>query len=851
MSINNESHNLSITSALDAVQKLQENGVWAAIHELQASSAVTATLKAETTGIFAAVREMQSTLNAVKLSMSGATGATAALEEYKRLVTPISESIKAMNSAYAPIFEQTRAFDTLNIKEIASGVQTSASAMSAISGLNLSGIASIIDNLPKYDFLSDMVADDFSVDFAGKLYEHGEITQDDINEEISEIVRTKQFSPKNEWDKQKKSKWFIAIKILIIIVTFVCNPVMEHVVDKALDSLGITEFWEKSGVYDLIELIFEGAEESVVSEAEAKATVDESKIGNISRQRREDMISKIKEIRTFVSAAPQDENTEKLLVYLAELEKDVCGKKYGLVFEEHREEIDEVLNTHTPMLTEEKALFIDNGGQMNFLIEGDNLASLKLLEKTHRGKIDLIYIDPPYNTGNKDFVYDDCFVNSDDLFSHSKWISFMSVRLDIAKNLLSNEGIIFLSIGDTELADLKLLCDEIFGEMNCLSIVPRLMKTGGNKGRFFSPNIDYVLVYAKNQFSAKDFKGELEEETVKKLYNKVEKEGVRKGERYRPFGLYQSSLDERPNQRYYIECPDGTYVIPPGKTMPNTIADGEKVLPNKGDGCWRWSQERYLLEKANGNILFIQSKGGVLIQPDGSKSKWNVYTKIWLSNRENEGQTPTNFIGKYENRHSAKELKDIGVSFDFAKPTGLITYLFNLTGAGKDAVCLDFFAGSGTTAHAVMKLNAEDGGNRRFILCTNNENNICRDITYERINRVIDKENYEASLKYYKVDYVPTNERMYYEYADELLKHIRELVELENGINFAGNKEIGIALTEEEFDNFILQLANNTNCRKLYLGYDILMDAQQAQLLKDRKIAVNIIPDYYYKELEG
>ena len=221
---------------------------------------------------------------------------------------------------------------------------------------------------------------------------------------------------------------------------------------------------------------------------------------NISKQKREDLLAKIKEIRTFISAAPQDENTGNLLSYLSDLEKDVNGKKYGLVFEEHREEIDEVLDTHTPVLTEDKDLYIDNGGQMNFLIEGDNLASLKLLERTHKNKIDLIYIDPPYNTGNKDFIYDDRFVNSDDLFSHSKWISFMEVRLKIAKRLLKSDGVIFLSIGNTELSDLKLLCDEIFGEINCLSVVPRLMKTGGNKGRFFSPNIDYVWYMPKINF---------------------------------------------------------------------------------------------------------------------------------------------------------------------------------------------------------------------------------------------------------------------------------------------------------------------------------------------------------------
>lgn len=190
---------------------------------------------------------------------------------------------------------------------------------------------------------------------------------------------------------------------------------------------------------------------------------------NISKQKREDLLAKIKEIRTFISAAPQDENTGNLLSYLSDLEKDVNGKKYGLVFEEHREEIDEVLDTHTPVLTEDKDLFIDNGGQMNFVIEGDNLASLKLLEKTHKGKIDLIYIDPPYNTGNKDFIYDDAYIDNNDCYRHSKWISFLIQRLKIARNLLTQDGVIFMSIDDNEQAELRMIADYIFGEHNFIS----------------------------------------------------------------------------------------------------------------------------------------------------------------------------------------------------------------------------------------------------------------------------------------------------------------------------------------------------------------------------------------------
>ena len=251
-------------STLYAMQHLQENGTLSAVNELQAS------------GAFAAIRELQSTLNAVKSPMGGAT---AALEEYRKVVAPILESVKEINTAYAPIFEQTKVFDSLNIKGIIAGLQTSSAAMSAISGLNLSKIASIVDALPKYDFLSDMVSDDFTIADAEELYESGEITQDDINEEISEIVNKKQFSPKAEWDKLKKSKWFLAFKILFVLVMFVCKPVTEYITDKAIDEFGINECWEDSGVYDLIDSIFGENEDSSVSETGAKKTVDKTKTG--------------------------------------------------------------------------------------------------------------------------------------------------------------------------------------------------------------------------------------------------------------------------------------------------------------------------------------------------------------------------------------------------------------------------------------------------------------------------------------------------------------------------------------------------------------------------------------------
>ena len=599
---------------------------------------------------------------------------------------------------------------------------------------------------------------------------------------------------------------------------------------------------------------------------------------NISKKKREDLLAKIKEIRNFIAAAPQDENTGNLLSYLAELEKDVNGKKYGLVFEEHREEIDEVLDTHTPVLTENADLFIDNGGAMNFLIEGDNLASLKLLEKTHKGKIDLIYIDPPYNTGNQDFIYDDTYIASNDGYHHSKWISFISARLKIAKKLLAKNGVIAISIGYQEVHNLMLLCQELFFEKNVTCVT--VQTSGGKPNGGFNITYEFIVFITPEDFSPNASENAMNEYASPyhgmnlATFDQVQ----RPGQAYPIFvdqdGVFLScgkSLTERVKSGEYngelkdfiydySEAPEGTFAIWP--------------VTRKGIPCvWRLIPSRLAKDWEKGYIKIIPQNPGktknmfaIQYLSDGviKKIEKGVLTTHRISD---DSRIPTVDVDNYRTAgttiqaiwtekayyttNGGNEMADIlgnKKAFSYPKPLALVSEIVQRITSEKSTV-LDFFAGSGTMGHAVMKLNADDGGNRCFILCTNNENNICRDVTYERIKRVIDKEEYAASLKYYKIGYVPISNRLYYEYADELLKHIRELVELENGINFTDNTEIAIVLTEEELDDFITHI--DKNCKKLYLGHDILVDAQQAQILKDKKITINIIPDYYYKELEG
>lgn len=571
---------------------------------------------------------------------------------------------------------------------------------------------------------------------------------------------------------------------------------------------------------------------------------------NISKQKRDRLVEKINKIKTYIASAKQDENTAQLLTYIADIEKDIKGKKYGLVFEEHREAIDEILEENTPVLTEEKDLFIDNGGQMNFLIEGDNLAALQLLEKTHKGKIDVIYIDPPYNTGAKDWKYNNEFVDDSDSFRHSKWISWLKSRIEIAKKVLSDTAIIVVTIDDYEVATLRLLLDEIFGEKNYLgTVVIRNNPSGRSTVRGLSVNHEYALFYSSTSFSTL---GRMEHSAEQKSrYDKKDNKGYYEWENFRKNGT-DSDRKDRPKQFYPIYLNTITSILRIPQIQWNDTQRVYDILEEtkeneivlypiiKGkEKVWKYGLER--AKSIMREIDIRKTKQGYELYRKKYLNKEGSLPRTWwdkpeYSARDNGTRTLTNLFGPEK-------------VFDFPKAPEAVKDALIAANLNINGIVLDFFAGSGTTAQATLELNAKDGGKRKFILCTNNENNICRDVTYERIKRVIARDKYEASLKYYKVDFVPISDKLYYEYADELLKHIRELVELENGINFNGNAEIAIVLTEKELDEFTANMPDK--CKAIYLGHDVLPSEAQESLFKARGIAVNIIPDYYYRELEG
>lgn len=454
-------------------------------------------------------------------------------------------------------------------------------------------------------------------------------------------------------------------------------------------------------------------------------------------------------------------------------------KKYGLVWEDKPEDVEERLRDELPVLIEDatKAIISDDADAPNhILIEGDNLEALTALAYTHEGQIDVIYIDPPYNTGNKDFVYNDRIVDKEDRYRHSKWLSFMNKRLRIAKQLLSDRGVIFISIDDNEQAQLKLLCDEIFGGNNYISTLPRITKASGKTTDKIAQNHDYVLIFAKDE-SICTITGIPHDDAgfknLDEFYSKRGKYKLNQALDYDSLS-YSASLD------YPITINGETFY--PGGDYEKHL---ERLKGNhkRADWAWRWSKELFQFGFDNGFIVVKDGRNGKRIYT-------KTYQQVTIEKNGNDYQIvekerikPVQSIqlieNSFSNDNAKKELGTIfeEIPFDYPKPTSIMHYM--LQTIPECSTILDFFAGSGTTLHATMQLNAEDGGHRKCILVTNNENNICEEVTYERNKRVINgyttpKGEEVAGLKnntmrYYRTSFVGRSRNM---------KNMRQLMNL-------------------------------------------------------------------------
>jgi len=508
-------------------------------------------------------------------------------------------------------------------------------------------------------------------------------------------------------------------------------------------------------------------------------------------------------------------------------------KTYGLVWEEDKTKEDIEDEGKFPVLKEVKNKEIKNkDSKYNLMIEGDNYHALAVLNFTHNKAIDVIYIDPPYNTGNNDFLYNDKFVEMEDSFRHSKWLSFMSKRLKLAKNLLKKEGIIFISIDDNEYAQLKILCDEIFTEKNYIStIVWQKVYSPKNQSKRISIDHEYVLCYARN-INYADFKLLPRTEEMDKRYKNPDNDSR---------GLWQSgdlvANEERKKGHYIVKGPKGDkFDAPLGKH-------------------WSVSQE-------NMNKLIKENRVWF-----GKNDKSFPRIKQFLSEVQQGRKASTLFFHK-EAGHTDEGKKELKMFFEQSdelfstpKPTRLIKNLLRLI-KNKDALVLDFFVGSGTTAQATLSLNKEDKGNRKFIVCTNNENDICSKVCYPRIEKSIkgfvDTKNLKrdalgGNLKYFKTDFVDSaltdqNKKKIVDKSTEMLcikENAFKLIVDKKGFKIFKNTDLylGIIFDDEKIEDFVKEAKNIKGKFSVYVfSFDDTVPKEEFVELKGR-VKLCPIPD--------
>ena len=654
-------------------------------------------------------------------------------------------------------------------------------------------------------------------------------------------------------------------------------------------------------------------------------------------------LSKIKRQRMldFLDTVRQEHTDDESIRALSEIENHILEKKYGLVWEEHTERVDELLAENIPIFSEDSNRKITEIADVpyHFILEGDNLQSLYLLQKTHKGKIDLIYIDPPYNRGKdkNDFIYDDNYIYVTDSFRHSKWLSFMRVRLELARQLLSKDGVIFISIDDNENATLKLLCDELFGA-DCFVANISWQRTYStrNDSKGIPSEVEYLLVYSKN--TGWNPHALSRTDSMNSKYSNPDNDIMP----WRSSDAFAPGAATHQGMVYAIQHP----------------LTGKLIYPYNG-ACWRYQQDQMLeimcgwcdyelrdLNDAHKRAAVCgvaddevrQGVKGIVLSESLEVSaekaravykrgqwprffftkggKGGIARKTYLD--EVGGKLPTNFWPYLETGHTdeaKKELKAIFAGeapFETPKPTRLIDRVLQIA-SDKNSVILDFFAGSGTTGQAVIERNKKDGGHRRFILCTDNQNGICENVTYPRVYKVVHGYSYTgkkedilferkltlkdlqkadtlmerveaivesqnanyrkvkpvlkdgvlrvigeqdttegvqgipANVKYFKCDWTPRKPEEYL-LSNALCLHIREMIELQHGIEVDGIRNV-LILNKTDFNNTVMNPDVRGQIKHLWVNQNIIFSAAEMEQL--RAVGLKYIPrEFFGQELK-
>jgi len=568
-------------------------------------------------------------------------------------------------------------------------------------------------------------------------------------------------------------------------------------------------------------------------------------MANLSQQKRQRMLDFLNTIRD------SHKNNDEDLAAINEIETELTEKKFGLIFERHEEEVDRQAVDNVPIFLEDSSKELTvNGDKYNFVIEGDNLHSLILLEKCLKEKVDVIYVDPPYNTGAKSWRYNNDYVDSTDTFKHSKWLSFIDRRMRIAKKLLKPTGVLVFTIDDYELQNALLLLNEIFGEDNHLAtIVVKNNPSGRSTTTGVSISHEYALFYgASNEVRL----GRLpRNEKQIARYKLSDEKGQFEWVNFR--ARYSTSA---PSMQYpiYVRKDLSDFRVPKldydSDSKKFTILEPERddevvIYPVDSNGVmrsWKWSIDTLLkMKDTDTTVRLDMDKNPSIYVKARMKQEGMLPLTVWDNKLYSSTEYGTNLLAKIIGRGQ----------FDYPKSLYAVMDCLRVANAHSSSLILDFFAGSGTTGHAVMELNKEDGGSRRFILCSNNENNICEEVTYERVRTIStgvrsDNSKYSdgipSNLKFYRTGFISKEKD---NIADDLLEHINEMIQLEYGVKVDGDKYVTV-LSDEDADELEKNWQNFPNIRAIYISRSVLLTGKQRELFETKDCFV--IPDYYFRE---